>query len=98
MMTNLIQLSGLLILLTNICIHANIIGDAHSLTNEFELKTIDQEKIKNEQLVDEFSNLITKTGLLRMIRKLRKDDKKIKQKCVIKMTVCILSIPNKSPR
>jgi hypothetical protein len=92
-MINSVKLFGLLILLTNIYIQANIIGDSQSLTNE------DHEKLTNEEMAaDDFINSVVESQILRMIRRLRKDDKKNRQKCVIKMAVCILSIPKKDTK
>ena len=84
-MVNSVKILGLLILLTNICIQANVIGDTNELTDEFEFAN------RNQQKFVDFAKILESP----MIRKLRKDDKKTKQKCVIKMAVCILSVPVK---
>ena len=68
-MISSIKLLGLLILLTNIYIQANIIDESQALTNKFELRNADQEKITNEKIAD---NSIAESQLLRMIRKLKK--------------------------
>jgi hypothetical protein len=46
----------------------------------------------------DFINFVAESQLLKMIRKLRKDDKKNIQKFVIKLAACILSIPKKTPK
>jgi hypothetical protein len=94
-MINSIKLLCLLILLTNIYIQANIIDESQALTNGFEYRNADQEKITNEKIA---VNSIAESQLLRMIRKLRKDEKIINHKCAIKMVVCILRVPTRPPK
>jgi hypothetical protein len=94
-MISSIKLLGMLILLTNIYIQANIIDESQELTNRFELRNADQEKITNEKIAD---NSIEESQLLRMIRKLRKNENRINQKCAIKMVVCILRVPTRPPK
>ena len=93
-MVNSVKILGLLILLTNICIHANVTEDSKALTNEFEFKNRNLEKIASKLMVNNLKKP-EQSLALKMIRKLKKDNKKPKQKCVIKMAVCILSVPVK---